>query len=239
MDIIPVIDLMNCHVVHAVAGDRQNYRPISSSICESSSPRAIANTFFSMGFRAVYVADLNGICKGAPDWKSCDAIAETGLLVWLDSGADDVDSASRIIESTSVARLIIGLESVTHEDEIPKILSALGTERVAVSLDLRNGKVASNCNRWNKMAPIEVSKSLIDCGAKHMIVLDLAQVGTNRGTGTKTLCQEIAGFAPEIHLTAGGGVRGHEDLIALKQVGCDSVLVSTAIHNGQMCCTSV
>ena len=42
MQLIPVIDLMAGQVVRGVRGERSAYRPIRSSLCESSAPLELA-----------------------------------------------------------------------------------------------------------------------------------------------------------------------------------------------------
>jgi phosphoribosylformimino-5-aminoimidazole carboxamide ribotide isomerase len=39
---------------------------------------------------------------------------------------------------------------------------------------------------------------------------------------------------PDLRLVVGGGIRGVEDLASARQLGCDGVLVATALHDGQI-----
>jgi len=59
-------------------------------------------------------------------------------------------------------------------------------------------------------------------------------VGVAGGTRTLTLCRNIRGEFPDIELTAGGGVRGIDDLRALADAGCDAALVASALHDGRL-----
>ena len=73
MRIIPVIDLAAKTVVHAVAGRRNQYRPIESKLCESTSPIDIAQAFRSrFGLTELYLADLDAIQgkSQTPDWST-------------------------------------------------------------------------------------------------------------------------------------------------------------------------
>ncbi|HLN90033.1 MAG TPA: HisA/HisF-related TIM barrel protein, partial [Candidatus Binatia bacterium] len=61
MKVIPVIDILNKVVVHAVKGKRNEYKPIQSILCRSVEPLEVAKAFRTLGFSEVYVADLDAI----------------------------------------------------------------------------------------------------------------------------------------------------------------------------------
>ncbi|HKM59743.1 MAG TPA: HisA/HisF-related TIM barrel protein, partial [Candidatus Bathyarchaeia archaeon] len=65
MKVIPVIDILNGIVVHAVRGKRREYQPLQSSICNSIEPLEIAKTFKTLGFSELYIADLDAITGGS------------------------------------------------------------------------------------------------------------------------------------------------------------------------------
>ena len=62
MEIIPVIDLMAGHVVHARFGNRQHYQPIQSLLCNSSKPVDIIQALLELyPFKTIYIADIDAI----------------------------------------------------------------------------------------------------------------------------------------------------------------------------------
>lgn len=65
-----------------------------------------------------------------------------------------------------------------------------------------------------------------------MIVLDLAEVGMNRGVHTLELCRHIQQRWPEVSLITGGGIRTAADLSALIQSNIYGALVASALHDG-------
>src|SRR5437868_13104425 len=67
MPILPVIDLMGGQVVRGVAGRREAYRPMVSTLTDSSDPLAVACAFRKrFGFEELYLADLDAIAGGEP-----------------------------------------------------------------------------------------------------------------------------------------------------------------------------
>jgi phosphoribosylformimino-5-aminoimidazole carboxamide ribotide isomerase len=59
-------------------------------------------------------------------------------------------------------------------------------------------------------------------------------VGVGGGTRTLDLCRQIQEEFPRVELTAGGGVRGLDDLKVLAAAGCDAALVASALHDGRL-----
>jgi phosphoribosylformimino-5-aminoimidazole carboxamide ribotide isomerase len=78
------------------------------------------------------------------------------------------------------------------------------------------------------------AEEAINAGVRHILVLELAQVGSDGGTGTEGLCTRLAREASHLELTAGGGVRGRDDVVRLRDAGVHNVLVASALHDGRL-----
>jgi uncharacterized protein related to proFAR isomerase len=61
LEVVPVIDILDGLAVHAVKGVRKNYKPIKSVLTASADPVKVATAFKGLGFKELYVADLNAI----------------------------------------------------------------------------------------------------------------------------------------------------------------------------------
>ena len=107
MRVIPVLDLLDGHVVRAVRGDRANYRPVQSSLCATSEPLAVARALLAAsGADTLYVADLGAIVAQRADTSTLAALCEglnlhapgtpasaSGRIqIWLDAGFTDYAS---------------------------------------------------------------------------------------------------------------------------------------------------
>jgi phosphoribosylformimino-5-aminoimidazole carboxamide ribotide isomerase len=71
-------------------------------------------------------------------------------------------------------------------------------------------------------------------GIRHILVLDLLDVGTSGGTSTLALAGAIKAAAPQVSLIGGGGVRGGGDLRELMEAGYEGALVASALHDGRL-----
>jgi phosphoribosylformimino-5-aminoimidazole carboxamide ribotide isomerase len=77
-----------------------------------------------------------------------------------------------------------------------------------------------------------VADQAVALGVRRLLVLDLARVGTGKGTGTEGLCARLAARHPGVELSAGGGVRDLSDLRRLRDCGVQAALVAQALHEG-------
>jgi phosphoribosylformimino-5-aminoimidazole carboxamide ribotide isomerase len=99
------------------------------------------------------------------------------------------------------------------------------------SLDLRDGRPLGDCTTWKTNDPLLIAERAIAAGIRRIIVLDLARVGTNDGTGTDALARVLIHRFADVGIYIGGGVRDKDDLNRLEALGVAGVLVSSALHD--------
>lgn len=232
MNILPVLDLLEGIVVRGIAGRRTEYRPVVSRLTASSQAIDVALAIrTAFGFDQFYVADLDAIQHGRPNWDLYRDLVKEGFRLQIDAGVQNVEDSVCLAQH---GEPIIGLESCSS----PEILAAIqlaNQGEVTFSLDLREGKplLTDGAPGW-KSQPVEIVRQATACGVTRIIVLDLADVGTSNGGRTEGLCAELLREFPGIQLTCGGGVRGPDDLVRLRRTGLTSVLVASALHDGRL-----
>jgi phosphoribosylformimino-5-aminoimidazole carboxamide ribotide isomerase len=186
-----------------------------------------------LGVDALYVADLDAIAGCPPQYDQLSAIAAAKAPVWLDAGVTTVPAARAAI-ACGAARVIVGLETLRSFTDLAAIAAAIGRNRVAFSLDLRDGRPllapgASPCGEH----VVDITVQAVAAGAGTVIVLDVARVGMGTGLDFELL-RAVRHAAPHVTLVAGGGVRGDADLSMLGAAGCDAALVATALQDGRI-----
>jgi phosphoribosylformimino-5-aminoimidazole carboxamide ribotide isomerase len=233
MVILPVLDLMAGQVVRGVAGRRDLYRPVVSTLVASSDPGAVARAFAgTFGLWELYVADLDAIGGAAPARDHYTRLRADGFRLWVDAG---VRQARQAIElgSDGIECVVIGLETVSGPEEVAAAVLKLG-ERAAFSLDLYAGKPLGDAAAWQASDAESIAARAIDLGVRRLIVLDLANVGTATGPGSGGVYSRLARSYPDVAIYAGGGVRNLADLRRMKDAGLQGALVASALHDGSL-----
>jgi phosphoribosylformimino-5-aminoimidazole carboxamide ribotide isomerase len=224
--------------VHARAGARDRYAPVETAAgwpIDPGNPRTLAEVYTEvLGISEIYAADLDAILDRRPQDEVTRGLASLKAPLWLDAGARSVDDARRAVALGST-RVIVGLETLPSFDVLSAICADLGSDRVAFSLDLRNGQpIVTNLARVDGTPTSEgIAKRAVGAGASTVIVIDLARVGTGRGIDVDLLSR-VHSAAPGAALVAGGGVRGWDDLVQVAKAGCTAALVATALHDGRI-----
>jgi phosphoribosylformimino-5-aminoimidazole carboxamide ribotide isomerase len=229
MRVLPVLDLRDGHIVRAIAGRRAEYRPVVSKIATSSLPLNVADGFRSqLGLSEMYVADLDAISVGSPNFKSFKELHANGFRTWVDAGIRCAEDAGPLFD-TGVERVIAGWETMNSCSVLRHVSRRWGAERIVFSLDLLPGRPADSeqC--------LAVVREAVAAGITSIIVLDIARVGTGQGTGTEQLCQQLLSAFPGVELLAGGGIRSREDLLKLRREGVRGALIASAFHDGRIC----
>jgi len=238
MRIIPVIDLLNGHVVRGIGGKRSEYRPIQSQLATDARPATVAAALVEQFvFDTAYVADLDAITAGRCSTNQWKQIAAAGLKLWLDAGLINSVAARKIIafgkELDIDFDLVIGLESLESPADLADI-QQLCDRRAIFSLDMLAGQPLTKIDAWKLLSPTEIAAQAISHGTNRLIILDLADVGESAGTRTLQLCRDLQKNHPHIELIAGGGVRNLDDLTALADAGASAALVASALHDGRL-----
>ncbi len=232
MKIIPVLDILNGMVVHAVRGERKEYRPLKSALCASANPVDLARAFKSFEFDDLYVADLDAIL-GKPEnlaiYKQIKA--ETGLNLMVDAGINNIEKAERVL-GTGTSYIIIGTETLNDLDFIRQAVKSLGKDRVIVSIDLKGGKVLSRSENVKSKSPLLLAEKMEKMGVAKIIILDLARVGAEQGVNLAIIREVLE--KTKVEILAGGGIRGIKDLEELRSMGVSAALVATVLHTGKV-----
>jgi phosphoribosylformimino-5-aminoimidazole carboxamide ribotide isomerase len=220
MQIIPVIDLKNGIVVHAKLGNRDDYAPLKSDICASADIFDVINAFSSLfGVSIIYIADLNALTKQGDNAELIAYVLNTfpQIQFWIDSGYPLCDAS---LQKHKNFFPVLGSES--FQDETTAEIAQFGN-RFILSLDYSaTGEMgAKTLFSTQKLWP------------ENIIIMSLPRVGSNLGPDLVNLSAYSKQY-PQKKWIAAGGIRNHEDLIRLTQIGIHQALIATALHNGNI-----
>ncbi|MGR9046535.1 MAG: HisA/HisF-related TIM barrel protein [Gammaproteobacteria bacterium] len=218
MQIIPVIDLKNGHVVRAVQGNRAQYQPIHSPLCQSSAIKDVIEAFLNLyPFRAIYIADINALTGTGHHFDQISEVLARypALDFWLDAGFTDYPE-----QYAAYANCIpIIASEVLHKNALMHLNDLKG--RYILSLDflgdtpLGAEEVFLNPRVWPDT----------------VIIMTLSQVGSNLGPDFQKLTDYRRRFGDK-EFVAAGGIRNRTDLTYLKKTGIRHALIASALHSG-------
>ena len=232
MKIIPVLDVLGGVTVHAVRGRRKEYKPLKSVLCKSIEPIDVALALKALGFCNLYLADLDAITGGQPNFSLFKRIGDVPLVeLMVDAGVTSLQRAEEVLES-NVSKLIIGTETLESKSFVAEALDFFGSEKIVVSLDLMGNHVLGRFELDTLSESISFLRELERQGVSQIIILDLQKVGSSEGINTSFLKEVLENVEAEVFV--GGGVRDVTDLLELNDLGVSGVLVATALHSGRI-----
>jgi phosphoribosylformimino-5-aminoimidazole carboxamide ribotide isomerase len=232
MKVIPVIDVLNGKVVHAIKGKRQEYKPLQSNLTNYVEPLAVAEAFKNLGFTELYLADLDAIIDCSTNFAFLKQISDkTRLKLMVDAGVTNIERAQKLLDQ-GVSKIVIGTETLQNKNFVAEAVKAFGSEHVIVSLDFKGDKVLVKMGFTGCVDPMCMLRDFKHMGVLSVIVLDLARVGSGEGVNVDFLKKALAEGGLDVYV--GGGVRNIKDLVELKELGVSGVLVATALHNGKI-----
>ncbi len=218
MQIIPVIDLKDGQVVHAVRGDRNRYQPVhlSSVLSAYSSLTAVMTGILKLyPFDKFYIADLNAIGGNGDHSRLIENLLNEypEICFWIDNGSQ-----------------LSGIQAKT----LPNYKAVIGTEsqqsqpyrenrEFILSLDFKQGQACGD--------PAWFQESSF--WPQEIIVMTLNRVGSNNGPDFQKLAALSTAY-PARTWVAAGGIRHRNDLIRLDEMGISAALLATALHNGSL-----
>lgn len=225
--------------MRGIAGQRQNYQPNTSILTNSCDPSVVVRTFQKQfGLTDFYLADLDSIQTN--DLNRCTIAELSGMpgKMFADCGLRSAKDVEEVL-SLGVDKAILALETLPDIHTAKQLVRQFGADSLVFSLDLHDGTPITTSAEWLRVAPLTICQQLIDCGFTQFIVLDLAAVGTAKGTPTLQLCRELRAVIPKGRIISGGGIRGVDDIMAAQEAGIDAVLVASALHDGSLTAENV
>jgi len=224
----PAIDLKNGQCVRVIRGD------LDQATVFNSSPADQAQAWADAGFHWIHVVDLNGAVEGkAVNVPAVEAIlSATSTPVQLGGGIRSLADVERWIEA-GVSRVILGTVAV-REPQVVREAARLWPEQIAVSVDVRAGKVA--VQGWTEdsdLDAITVAKRFEDVGVGALIITDIDRDGTTMGFNVDAF--GAIADAVAIPVIAAGGLATVQDIINLKArkgTPIAGAVLGRALYNG-------
>ncbi len=226
--VYPAIDLRRGRVVRLAQGD-----PDRETVY-GSDPAAVAGRWLAAGTAWLHMVNLDGAFGegGQANLEALRAILATGAQVQFGGGLRSLPDVESALEM-GVARVVLGTAAVESPDLVAEALARFGPDRVAVALDVRDGRV--QVRGWVEdagRAAVDLAAELAALGLRTVVHTDVARDGVSRGLNvdaSRRLAQ-----ATGLEVIASGGVASLEDIRAAREAGLAGVVVGRALYEGRV-----
>jgi cyclase len=227
MLILPAIDIINGGCVRLTKG---NYSEVSKY---SLKPIDAAKKFINEGATFLHIVDLDGAKIGRPvNYKQIFEIAkDLKIDVQVGGGIRKYTDAKFLLEN-GVRRVVLGTSFVEKPALISRLTKEFGNDRIAISLDLKNGKLMTK--GWNKNNLINIP-DIIDLLKKlqivYVIITDVEKDGMLEGPNLKNINIFVkSGFK----VIVAGGVTSKNDIDNAEKAFAYGCIIGKALYEGKI-----
>jgi phosphoribosylformimino-5-aminoimidazole carboxamide ribotide isomerase len=228
MRIIPAIDIIDGRCVRLTQGD------YSRKTLYSREPVEVARELEAHGIKYLHLVDLDGAREGKiRNHGVLEAIADkTGLKVDFSGGIRN-DEYLRTAFRCGASQVTCGSIAVSRPGSFLQWLADYGPERIILGADFRQRKVATG--GWLSGSETDIMNFLRQYrseGVVYAMCTDIEKDGMLDGPSVD-MYKEIVQIEG-LSLIASGGITSLEDLMKLRETGCEAAIVGKAIYEGKI-----
>ncbi|CAN5900957.1 1-(5-phosphoribosyl)-5-[(5-phosphoribosylamino)methylideneamino]imidazole-4-carboxamide isomerase [soil metagenome] len=223
--IIPCVDIQNGTAVRLFEGDPER------ETVYFDSPVAAARHWAGLGAARLHLVDLDAALGKGDNSAIVREIARTvDAKLELGGGIRSLDTALEWLQHLD--RVVLGTLAVTAPETVDALLKQVAPERVVVSIDARNGRVAvKGWAETSDVAATTLAARVAAQGVTQIIYTDVSRDGTLRGVDAEPVMRMREAFPHT--LIAGGGVASDADLVLYERLGLDGAIVGRALYEGK------
>lgn len=227
MLIIPAIDIIGGKCVRLTKGE------FASKKVYSGDPIWVAENFEKQGARMLHIVDLDGSRTGEP--KNLDLIAKIKAIInipiQVGGGIRNLATAQKYF-GNGIDRIIVGTKAIGNTGFLKELIEKFGGERIIVSIDSQNGKIASN--GWQEETTedaLDFAMKLKAAGLTQAIVTDVTRDGTLT-VPNFALTKAISNTG--LKVIAAGGVSDAKSIKKLKDMGIFGAIIGKALYENKI-----
>ena len=228
MRIIPAIDIIDGKCVRLSQG---NY---DTKKIYNENPLEVAKEFEDYGIEYLHLVDLDGAkSKQIINYKTLELIAsKTNLKVDFGGGIKANDDI-RIAFECGANQITGGSIAVQNPTLFQEWISQYGSKKIILGADAKDRKIMTH--GWLETSELDVIDFIQEYktkGIEYVICTDIAKDGMLQGTSNKLYAEILA--AADVKLIVSGGVSSIDDLIKVKELGCEGAILGKAIYEGRI-----
>jgi len=225
MEVLAALDLFMGKVVRLTRGQ------IATAKVYSADPMAIAQRWQEQGADALHLVDLDAAFGLGSNFSLIRQLVKgVRIPVQLGGGIRSERAAREWLER-GVARIVLGTLAMRDPASVGRLIEAFGPERIVVALDFSRARVVTE--GWTRPTSVTVADALSrfrDVGVQRFLVTAVERDGTLSGPDFHIYAELCA--LSGVRIFASGGISTVSDLLELKRVGVEGVVIGKALYEG-------
>lgn len=226
MRIIPAIDILNGKCVRLTQGD------YSTQKVYSENPLEVAKQFEDFGIQYLHVVDLDGAkAKEIKNAATLQLLASRTKLEIDFGGGIKSEADLKIAFDCGAKQVTVGSVAAQKPSLMLVWMEKLGTDKIILGADCKMRMIATN--GWLENSSMDVVRFISAYeknGMKYAVVTDIDKDGMLEGPSFE-LYEEIRAKT-NIKLIASGGISSINDILRLKEMGCEGAIIGKALYEG-------
>jgi phosphoribosylformimino-5-aminoimidazole carboxamide ribotide isomerase len=227
MKVLAAIDIMNGEVVRLTKGDQATKKVYSKD------PVEIAKKWEKDGADMLHIVDLDAAFGSTSNNLSIisEILKAVNIKVQVGGGIRDTDTFERIAKM-GFSRIVVGTMAYRNTNEL-RLLCKNYSERIVISLDEMNGKVM--IDGWQSSSDSAVDDAINKFnkfGISNFLLTSIIKDGTLSGPDIVTL--NSINTDRKSKIIASGGISNLLDVLRVRSIGCDSVILGKALYEERL-----
>jgi phosphoribosylformimino-5-aminoimidazole carboxamide ribotide isomerase len=225
MKILAAIDIMNGDVVRLTKGDQ------STKKVYSKDPVQVAKKWEKDGADMLHIIDLDAALGN--DSNNLSIISEilhsVNIPVQIGGGIRHVEKFESVAKM-GFSKIVIGTMAYRNIDEL-RMLSKNYSDKIIISLDEINGKVM--IDGWQSSSDFKIEDAIIKfnkLGINIFLLTSILKDGTLLGPDTLNSINKDR----KSKIIASGGISSLIDVLRVRSIGCDSVILGKALYEDRL-----
>jgi phosphoribosylformimino-5-aminoimidazole carboxamide ribotide isomerase len=227
MRIIPAIDIIEGKCVRLTQGDYEQIKIYDHD------PVSVAQEFERKGAKYLHLVDLDGAKASRPkNLITLNSIGiQTSLKIDFGGGIKSENDLMQALAS-GAEQVNIGSLAVRNPTLVKFWIKKYGWDKIIIGADVKDRKIS--VGGWKEQTNrqiLDFINEYSDHGARYFVCTDISKDGMLEGSALE-LYNDIIDAFPKIKLIASGGVSTLEEIVDLKRIGCEGVIIGKALYEG-------
>ncbi len=227
MKVLAAIDIMNGDVVRLTKGDQ------STKKVYSNDPVQVAKKWAKDGADMLHIVDLDAAFGNESSNLSIisEILHSVNIPIQIGGGIRNTEIFEKIVKM-GFSKIVVGTMAYRNLNEL-RLLSKNYGDKIVISLDEINGKVM--IEGWKSSSDYKVEDAINKfnkLGISNFLLTSIIKDGTLSGPDIVTLNRINTDRRSKI--IASGGISSLVDVLRVRSIGCDSVILGKALYEERL-----